>query len=74
MNKYIDLLVDLQPTEIDLDLDLSQSIGGSNNYEDLTNKPKINDVTVVGNKTFEEYGLFSLSNMEILETFNKIFK
>lgn len=45
-------------------VDITQTGGGSggggtgtNNYNDLTNKPQINDVTLRGNKTFEELGL-----------------
>ena len=33
--------------------------GGTDNYNDLTNKPKINDVTLSGNKTTADLGLFS---------------
>ena len=42
-------------------LEISESInfGGSSNYEDLTNKPSINDVTLVGNKTATDLGLIS---------------
>lgn len=31
--------------------------GGTNNYPDLNNKPKINDVTLEGNKTSEQLGI-----------------
>ena len=31
--------------------------GGVSNYDDLTNKPKINDVELVGNKTADELGI-----------------
>lgn len=33
--------------------------GGTNNYNDLTNKPQINNVTLSGNKTTADLGLFS---------------
>lgn len=43
--------------------------GGTNNYEILDNKPKINDVTLVGNKTSSDLKLQDemspLSNMDI---------
>ena len=61
-----------QKSQINIDIDKTKGVVPP--YDVLPNKPQINDVTVVGNKTFEEYGLFSLSNQEILETFNKIFK
>lgn len=38
---------------------------GTTNYNDLTNKPKIEGVTLVGNKTFAELNLPSLTNLEI---------
>ena len=39
------------------------SMGGSNNYEDLTNKPQINGVTLDGNKTADELQLAQLSDI-----------
>lgn len=38
--------------------DYSYTVGsGTNNYEKLYNKPQINDITLIGNKTSEELGL-----------------
>lgn len=37
--------------------------GGTSNYNQLTNLPKINGVTLQGNKTAEEYGLASASDV-----------
>lgn len=48
--------------------------GGTNDYEALINKPKINDVTLTGNKTFEELGLRSVTNTEISEIIKSVFK
>lgn len=31
--------------------------GGTTNYNDLTNKPQINGITLIGNKTSEELGI-----------------
>lgn len=39
--------------------------GGTTNYNELQNKPQIEDVTLTGDKTFEDLGLISLSNTEI---------
>ena len=36
---------------------ISQQGGGSSNYQDLSNKPKINDVELNGNKTTSELGI-----------------
>lgn len=38
---------------------------GASNYTDLTNKPQINDVTLVGNKSFSDLGLIPISDEEI---------
>lgn len=42
-------------------------------YERLKNIPKINDVSVKGNKGFGEYGMVEATNIQIDEMFNKIF-
>jgi nitrate reductase NapAB chaperone NapD len=39
-------------------------------YNNLKNKPKINDVELVDNKTFEELGIENIKNSEILNLFN----
>ena len=43
-----------------------------NNYEKLRNKPQIENIEMVGNKTFEDLGITEISNIEILEIANKI--
>ena len=47
---------------------ISLSIGkasGTSNYEALINKPSIEDVTLVGNKTFKQLGLEAMTQQEI---------
>lgn len=48
--------------------------GGTDNYNYLNNKPKINDVELKGNKTSKQLGLQeemeSLTNLEIEEILN----
>lgn len=39
--------------------------GGVYDYDLLTNLPKLNDITISGNKTNEEYGVNELSNWDI---------
>ena len=39
--------------------------GGTTDYELLRNKPQIEGVTLIGNKTFEELTLVSLTNEEL---------
>lgn len=36
------------------------------NYESLMNKPKLNSVTLEGNKSLEEIGITPISNIELL--------
>lgn len=39
--------------------------GGTTNYNDLTNKPQIEGVTLTGNKTYEDLNLERLTNSDI---------
>lgn len=39
--------------------------GGTRDYELLINKPQIEGVTLIGNKTFEELTLIGLTNEEL---------
>lgn len=41
-------------------------------YENLKNKPRINDVELIGNKSFEDLGDIPLSNIEILNMYNHV--
>ena len=41
-------------------------------YENLKNKPSINDVMLSGNKTFEDLGDHILTNTEILNLYKKV--
>lgn len=54
-------------------LRFSEGGGGTLNYNALTNKPSINDVVLMGNKTFEDLGDMPLTNLEIKEMFDRIF-
>lgn len=40
-------------------------------YNKLINKPQINSVELVNNKSFEDLGLISLTNFEILQILNQ---
>ena len=42
------------------------------NYDNLINKPYINDVELKGNKTFEDLGDHILTNTEILNLYKKV--
>lgn len=41
------------------------SSGGTANYDYLYNKPKINNVELINDKTFEELGINEVSNTEL---------
>lgn len=41
-------------------------------YEELDNKPRIEGVELIGDKTYEELNLNRISNAEIEELFNNI--
>lgn len=44
----------------------------ASDYATLSNKPQINDVTLQGNKSFEDLGALSLTNIEIENIINSI--
>ena len=46
----------------------------TDDYNDLLNKPSINEVELVGNKTFEDLGDHMLTNIEIKKIFDRVFK
>ena len=43
--------------------------GGTTDYEELDNKPQINGVTLIGNKTFEDLGLVTAKSYEELTNY-----
>ncbi len=45
----------------------------TNDYEKLTNLPQINDIKLLGNKSFEDLGMIEATNLEIDEMFKNIF-
>lgn len=49
-------------SELELGLDKST---GTTNYNALTNKPSIEDVVLVGNKTFKQLGLEAMTEQDI---------
>ena len=49
-------------------------IVSTDDYEKLYNKPSINEVELVGNKSFEELGDHLLTNIEIKQIFDRVFK
>ena len=45
----------------------------SGDYEKIINHPYINDEEVVGRKSFEDYGVRTMTNLEIKELFDRVF-
>lgn len=65
----LDVLAD---RSIDIEVDGSSHSPGR--YPPLLEKPSINDVVLVGNKTFTDLGDHTLTNIEIKSMFDKIFR
>lgn len=62
-------------TETGLQADFGKVIQiQTDDYNNLYNKPSINEVELKGNKTFEELGDHLLTNLEIKEIFDRVFK
>lgn len=55
----------------DLEYDAKIVNTGTLNYEELNNKPKINDVELKGNKTFDNLGINTITNIELEEMLNR---
>ena len=76
-----DLILDVDITDNSTDTDIQLTAGqidtqiytpgaGSNDYNDLVNKPSINGIELVGDKTTEELDILPLTNAEIDEFMN----
>lgn len=46
--------------------------GGTKDYNKLKNHPQINDIELIGNRTFEDLGADSLTNLEIDAIINSV--
>ena len=42
---------------------------GASDYNSLVNQPKINEIKLIGNRSLEELGLNSITNIELEELF-----
>ena len=61
---------DIQTSDGEIVTDIELSTNGTNDYNDLVNKPSINGVELVGDKTTEELDILPLTNAEIDEFMN----
>lgn len=55
-----------QTKSLEGSLSLPRSIEGTSDYEMLDNKPKIETVTLIGDKTFEDLGLSELTGTDLI--------
>lgn len=67
---YVSDLDELYERAEELIGDLERA-GGPKDYNVLHNKPQVNYVELVGNRSLEEIGVDTLSNADILEIFNR---
>ena len=58
---------DIQTSDGEIDTDIELSANGTNDYNDLANKPSIEGVELIGDKTLEELGVEALTPQEIDE-------
>ena len=56
----------------DLDLGRNNPTVFAPDYEQLYNKPQINDVTLTGNRSFDDLGLSAMTSLEIIEMYRRI--
>ena len=56
---------DIQTSDGEIDTDIELSVNGTNDYNDLINKPSIEGVELIGDKTLEELGVEALTPQEI---------
>lgn len=61
---------DIQTSDGEIDTDIELSTNGTNDYNDLVNKPSINGIELIGDKTPEELDIMPLTNAEIDEFMN----
>ena len=60
----VSLESNLHEYEIGIQENIEMS-GGTNDYEKLKNKPSINGVELVKNKSFDDLGMYSITNQEL---------
>lgn len=48
------------------------TVEGTRDYNKLKNHPQINDIELIGNRTFEDLGADSLTNLEIDAIINSV--
>lgn len=69
-NLTVPLEVDVNQVAVDLEVSGSINPVINADYEQLENKPQINGVELNGNKTFEELGEQTITNVELQDIIN----
>lgn len=69
----LDFVVDEEDASLDFEVESFVNIA-TNNYNELINHPSINEVELIGNKTFEDLGDKVLSNVEIKAIYDRVFR
>lgn len=57
-----------------ISLSMGRGGQGTSNYEALTNKPSIEGVVLIGDKSLTDFGEKPLSNIEIKTIFDRVFR
>lgn len=65
-----DFDIGLSDDALELSLENEGAGGGTDNYNELRNKPRIEGVELKDNKTFEDLNLNALTNIEIEHILN----
>lgn len=66
------IIAEIQQNNMNIDMNNIQKVPTGNNYNELVNKPQINSVELVGNKSFEDLEIQSLTNLEIENLINSV--
>lgn len=69
-----ELAIDVEDEETEQDVEVVEETATWNmDYNSLLNKPSINDVELKNDKSFEDLGAHTMTNMEIKAVFDRVF-
>ncbi len=63
-----DIILTLDANDQEIDMGMTEQLvvgAGTKDYEKLINKPRVNTIELVGDKSFADLGLRPLTNLEI---------
>lgn len=67
-NIPVQVQVELEGNLHEYEIGIAENIemsGGTNDYEKLKNKPQINGIELIKNKSFDDLGMSSITNQEL---------